>query len=44
MDAIITSKVSDDKQLGLVTGKVINGGTLRHMKLIKKEDYRFEGV
>jgi len=39
LDAIRTSKVSDDKQLGTVTGKVINGGTLRHKKLIKKEDY-----
>jgi len=28
-----------DAQLGTVTGKVINGGTLKHMKLIKKEDY-----
>jgi len=26
-------------QLGTVTGKIINGGTLKHMKLIKKEDY-----
>jgi len=40
LDAIRTSKVMDDKQLGTVTGKVINGGTLRHMKLIKKEDYK----
>jgi len=40
LDAIRTSNVSDDKQLGIVTGKVINGGTLRHMKLIKKEDYK----
>jgi len=39
-DAIRTSKVSDDKQLGTITGKVINGSTLRHMKLIKKEDYQ----
>ena len=28
-----------DAQLGTVTGKIINGGTLKHMKLIKKEDY-----
>jgi len=28
-----------DAQLGTVTGKVINGGTLKHMKLIKKDDY-----
>jgi len=40
LDAIRTSKVSDVKQLGIVTGKVINGGTLKHMKLIKKEDYK----
>jgi len=40
LDAIKTSKVSDDKQLGTVTGKVSNGGTLRHMMLIKKEDYK----
>jgi len=40
LNAIRTSKVSYDKQLGTVTGKVINGSTLRHMKLIKKEDYK----
>jgi len=28
-----------DAQIGTVTGKIINGGTLKHMKLIKKEDY-----
>ena len=28
-----------DAHLGTITGKVINGGTLKHMKLIKKEDY-----
>jgi len=28
-----------DAQLGTVTGKIINDGTLKHMKLIKKEDY-----
>jgi len=28
-----------DAHLGIVTGKVINGGSLKHMKLIKKEDY-----
>jgi len=28
-----------DAQLGTITGKIINGGTLKHMKLIKKEDY-----
>jgi len=28
-----------DAQLGTITDKIINGGTLKHMKLIKKEDY-----
>jgi len=40
LDVIRTSKIADDRQLGTVTGKVINGGTLKHMKLIKKEDYK----
>ena len=40
MDTIRTSKVADDKHLGTVLGKVINGGTLKHMKLIKKDDYK----
>jgi len=40
LDAIRTSKVVDDRQLGTVTSKVINGDTLKHMKLIKKEDYK----
>jgi len=35
---MLLEKPADDKQLGTVTGKLINGGTLRHMKLIKKED------
>jgi len=34
LDAIRTSKVADDRQLGTVTDKVNNGGTLKHMKLI----------
>jgi len=29
-----------DAQLGTVIGKIINGSTLKHMKLIKKEDYK----
>jgi len=29
-----------DAQLGTVTGKIINGGTLKHMKLIRKEDHK----
>jgi len=40
LDAIKTSKIADDRQLGTIIGKVINGGTLKHMKLIKKEDYK----
>ena len=40
LDTIRTSKVFDDKQLGTVTGKVINGDTLSHMKPIEKEDYQ----
>ena len=40
LDVLRTSNVSDDKQLGTITGKVINGGTLIYMKLIKKEDYK----
>jgi len=40
LDDIRTSKVADDKQLSTVIGKLINGGTLRHMKLIKKEYYK----
>ena len=38
--ALSDTKVSTDKHLGTVTGKVINGSTLRHMKLIRKEDYK----
>jgi len=29
-----------DAQLGIVIGNIINGSTLKHMKLIKKEDYK----
>jgi len=29
-----------DAQLGTVTGKIINGSTLKHMKLIRKEDHK----
>ena len=29
-----------DAQLGTVTGKIINGATLVHMKLIRKEDHK----
>jgi len=38
--ALSDTKVFTDKHLGTVIGKVINGRTLRHMKLIRKEDYK----
>jgi len=38
--ALSDTKVFTDKHLGTVTGKVVNGSTLRHVKLIKKEDYK----
>jgi len=38
--ALSDTKVFTDKYLGTVSGKVINGSTLRHMKLIRKEDYK----
>jgi len=38
--ALSDTKVFTDKHLGTVTGKVINGSTLRHVKLIRKEDYK----
>jgi len=38
--ALSDTKVFTDKHLGTVIGKVINGSTLRHMKLIRKEDYK----
>jgi hypothetical protein len=34
------TKIFTDKDLGTVTGKVINGSTLRHMNLISKDDYK----
>jgi len=40
LKALSDTQVFTDKHLGTVTGKVINGSTLRHMKLIKKEDYK----
>jgi len=40
LKALSDTKIFTDKQLGTVTGKVINGSTLRHMKLIRKEDYK----
>jgi len=38
--ALSDTKVFTDKHFGTVTGKFINGSTMRHMKLIKKEDYK----
>jgi len=40
LKALSDTKIFTDQQLGTVTGKVINGCTLRHMKLISKEDYK----
>ena len=40
MSVLSETKIFTDKQLGTVTGKIINGSTLRHMKLISKEDYK----
>ena len=40
MKALSATKIFTDKQLGTVTGKIINGSTLRQMKLISKEDYK----
>jgi len=40
LKALSDTKIFTNQQLGTVTGKVINGSTLRHMKLINKEDYK----
>ena len=40
LKALKQSKIITDAQLGTVTGKVINGRTLRKMHLIKKEDFQ----
>jgi len=37
--ALKLSKVVNDKQLGTVTSKIINAGTLRKMHLIKKDEF-----
>jgi len=34
------TKVFTDQQLGTVTGKIINGSTMRNMNLIKKDVYK----
>jgi len=39
LKAIKLSKIITDAQLGTMTGKVMNGRTLRKMLLIKKEEY-----
>ena len=39
MKALKQSKIITDAQLGTVTGKILNGRTLRKMLLIKKEDF-----
>jgi len=40
LSALKEIKIFTDKQLGTVIGKIINGCTLRKMKLIKKEDFK----
>jgi len=40
LKALSDTRGFTDQQLGTVTRKIINGSTLRHMKLIKKEDYK----
>ena len=40
MSALRETKIFTHKQLGTVIGKIINGRTLRKMKVIKKEDFK----
>jgi hypothetical protein len=40
LSALSETKIFTDKQLGTVTGKIINGSILRHLKLISKKDYK----
>jgi len=40
LKALSDTKIFTDQQLGTVTRKVINGSTLRYMKLISKENYK----
>jgi len=40
LKAMSDTKVFTDQQLGTVTGKIINGSTLRNMDLIKKDVYK----
>jgi len=44
LKALSATNIFTDKQLGTVTGKVINETTLRRMKLISKEDYKKLGI
>jgi len=40
LKALNDTKIFTDQQLGTVTGKIINGSTLRNMNLIEKEVYK----
>ena len=40
LSALSETKIFIDKQLDTVIGKIINGSTLRHKKLIRKKDYK----
>jgi len=40
LKALKQTKIITDAQLGTVTGKILNGRTLRKMHLIKKEDFK----
>ncbi|RHN55714.1 hypothetical protein MtrunA17_Chr5g0420971 [Medicago truncatula] len=40
LQALSNVNAFTDIQLGIETGKIFNGGTLRHMKVIGKDDYK----
>ena len=40
LSALSETKIFTNKELDTVTCKIINGSTLRHMKLIRKEDFK----
>jgi len=40
LKALSDTRVFTDQQLGTVTGKIINGSTLRNTNLIKKDVYK----
>jgi len=44
LKALSDTKIFTDKQLGKITGKIINGSTLRNMNLIKKDVYKKLGT